>query len=69
MQCAEVTVPLDHARPEGRTITLALSRIRATDTAGRIGALVVNLGGPAIPGLDTVPLAREAMATPARGTT
>jgi pimeloyl-ACP methyl ester carboxylesterase len=60
-QCTEVTVPLDYARPRGRTITVALSRLRATDTAGRVGALVINLGGPGIPVLPTVPLAREAM--------
>ena len=60
-QCAEATVPLDYHRPRGRTITVALSRLRATDPAGRIGALVVNLGGPGIPVLASVPLARQAM--------
>ncbi|MFF6806430.1 alpha/beta fold hydrolase [Streptomyces sp. NPDC012616] len=44
--CADVTVPLDYARPDGRTITLALSRIEASDTAHRIGALLLNTGGP-----------------------
>jgi pimeloyl-ACP methyl ester carboxylesterase len=60
-QCAGVTVPLDYTHPRGRSITVALSRLRATDTANRIGAMVVNLGGPGIPVLGTVPLARQAM--------
>ncbi|MEV6490924.1 hypothetical protein AB0M20_20245 [Actinoplanes sp. NPDC051633] len=34
-QCGEVTVPVDYRHPHGRTITVALSRIRATDPAHR----------------------------------
>ncbi len=45
-QCAEVTVPLDYARPTGGTLKVAISRRKATDTAHRIGTLVVNPGGP-----------------------
>ncbi|MQY05709.1 alpha/beta hydrolase [Actinomadura macrotermitis] len=45
-QCAQLTVPLDHSKPGGRTITLALSRLPATDRAHRIGTLVLNNGGP-----------------------
>lgn len=45
-RCAELTVPLDHSRPGGRTITLALSRLPAADRAHRIGAMVLNDGGP-----------------------
>ncbi|WP_344073813.1 alpha/beta hydrolase [Streptomyces crystallinus] len=51
-RCAEVKVPLDHTRPAGPTITVAVARIPATDTAHRIGALVVNEGGPADPVID-----------------
>jgi len=66
-QCAEVTVPLDYSRPDWRTIAVVVSRLRASDPAARIGALVINLGGPAIPALGIVPLARQAMgATGAR---
>lgn len=32
---AEITVPLDYADPGGRTITVAISRIEATDTGHR----------------------------------
>ncbi|KAB2344100.1 alpha/beta hydrolase [Actinomadura rudentiformis] len=45
-RCAELTVPLDHSRPGGRTITLALSHLPATDRAHRIGTMVLNSGGP-----------------------
>ncbi|MEU7458689.1 alpha/beta hydrolase [Streptosporangium roseum] len=45
-RCAELTVPLDHSRPGGRTIKLALSRLPATDRAHRIGTMVLNSGGP-----------------------
>lgn len=47
-RCAEIAVPLDHARPGGRTITLAVSRLAAT-TEPRLGPLMINLGGPGIP--------------------
>ncbi|MGA5037080.1 alpha/beta hydrolase [Streptomyces capoamus] len=48
-QCAEVTVPLDYQHPDGRTIKVALSRLRATDTAHRHGTLLYNPGGPGVP--------------------
>lgn len=32
VDCADVTVPLDHARPRGRTITVALARSKARPT-------------------------------------
>ncbi|MFI0410795.1 alpha/beta hydrolase [Actinomadura sp. 3N508] len=51
-QCAELTVPLDHSRPGGRTIKLALSRLPATDRAHRIGTLILNSGGPGEPTLS-----------------
>lgn len=60
-QCADVTVPLDYADPGGRTLTVAISRIRATDTRRRIGALLVNPGGPGGSGLDFAPEVRTAM--------
>jgi pimeloyl-ACP methyl ester carboxylesterase len=53
-QCGEVTVPVDYTRRGGRTITLALSRIRASDPGRRRGTLVINPGGPGAPGLEQV---------------
>jgi len=52
-QCTDVTVPLDYARPAGRTITVAVARRTATDPAHRLGTLLVNTGGPG-PSLDGV---------------
>ncbi|QEU92138.1 alpha/beta hydrolase [Streptomyces kanamyceticus] len=46
VQCADVTVPLDYAKPQGRTITVAVSRLKATDTRHRIGSMLLNNGGP-----------------------
>jgi pimeloyl-ACP methyl ester carboxylesterase len=60
-RCADVTVPLDYSRPDGRTITVAISRIRATDTAHRVGPLLLNGGGPGGQTLGDPPWVREAM--------
>ncbi|MEV0250150.1 alpha/beta fold hydrolase [Nocardia sp. NPDC050712] len=51
-QCADVTVPLNYADPAGRTITVAISRIPATDPGQRRGIMMSNSGGPGGPGLD-----------------
>ncbi|WP_030343081.1 alpha/beta hydrolase [Streptomyces sp. NRRL S-1022] len=48
-QCAEITVPLDYQHPDGRTIKVAISRLRATNTAHRHGTLLYNPGGPGVP--------------------
>ncbi|MEU5750889.1 alpha/beta hydrolase [Streptomyces sp. NPDC047829] len=50
LQCASLSVPLDHARPDGRRITLALSRVPHTGSTYQ-GPLLVNPGGPGGSGL------------------
>ncbi|MFI5728929.1 alpha/beta fold hydrolase [Kribbella sp. NPDC051587] len=60
-QCAELKVPLDYSRPTGPKITLAMSRIKATEN--RIGALVLNNGGPGGTGLSAALDRPEAMQT------
>ncbi|MFJ6088229.1 alpha/beta hydrolase [Streptomyces sp. NPDC092369] len=60
-QCADVTVPLDYGNPGGSTITVAISRIRATDTAHRVGPLLLNGGGPGGQTLGDPPWVRAAM--------
>ncbi|MGW0815765.1 alpha/beta hydrolase [Streptomyces viridiviolaceus] len=50
LQCASLTVPLDHSRPDGKRITLALSRIPHTAAKSQ-GPLLVNPGGPGGSGL------------------
>ena len=42
--CTTVKVPMDYANPDGRTLDLAVTRVRSTGTA--IGSLFVNPGGP-----------------------
>ncbi|MDO0924917.1 alpha/beta hydrolase [Streptomyces sp. TG1A-8] len=50
LQCASLKVPLDHTRPSGRHITLALSRVPHTAKTSQ-GPLLVNPGGPGGSGL------------------
>jgi len=45
-RCGEVVVPLDYGRPKGRSITVAMSRLPATNRAERLGTLMINTGGP-----------------------
>lgn len=52
LECATALVPLDHHRPRGERIALALARLRATDPAQRIGSLFFNPGGPGASGID-----------------
>jgi pimeloyl-ACP methyl ester carboxylesterase len=54
LQCASLRVPLDPARPGGRTIRIALDRLPALDRAHRIGPLLVNPGGPGGSGVGAV---------------
>ncbi|MFF5125469.1 alpha/beta hydrolase [Streptomyces syringium] len=60
-QCADVTVPLDYADPRGRTITVTMSRLKATDTRRRVGPLLINFGGPGGTALGEPPATRKAM--------
>ncbi len=52
MECTELEVPLDYADPDGEAIELAVLRVPATHEEHRIGALVVNPGGPGASGMD-----------------
>jgi hypothetical protein len=47
-ECAMLTVPMDYANPQGRTIKIAVSRLKATDPGSRRGVLVISPGGPGI---------------------
>ncbi|MCX5381579.1 alpha/beta hydrolase [Streptomyces sp. NBC_00091] len=58
-ECASIKVPLDYQQPHGRTIDLAISRIRSQDPAKRHGVMLLNPGGPGGPGLD-LPLMMDA---------
>jgi pimeloyl-ACP methyl ester carboxylesterase len=45
-QCAKLVVPFDYARPAWRRFTLPVIKLPAADPSERIGALVINPGGP-----------------------
>ncbi|NUW34719.1 alpha/beta fold hydrolase [Nonomuraea sp. SMC257] len=53
-RCAALTIPLDYANPDGRTIKVAISRLKATAPGRRRGVLLINPGGPGVPGLSQV---------------
>ncbi|GHA44870.1 alpha/beta hydrolase [Streptomyces spiroverticillatus] len=57
-ECAKVKVPLNYSDPGGRTIDLAISRIKAGNAKERHGVLLMNSGGPGIESL-TMPLGME----------
>ncbi|MET8544326.1 alpha/beta hydrolase [Kitasatospora sp. NPDC004799] len=61
-ECASLTVPLDYREPQGRTLALAVSRIRAADPAARRGVLQTNPGGPGNRGLEMPAALRERLA-------
>ncbi|WP_176611778.1 alpha/beta hydrolase [Actinomadura sp. WMMB 499] len=46
VQCAELAVPLDHAKPDGAKITLQLTKTPHTGDGPAEGDIVVNPGGP-----------------------
>lgn len=54
LDCATLTVPLDHDDPTGDTIDLALVRVPAQDPSSRIGAVLFNPGGPGGSGFDYI---------------
>ena len=44
--CTDVTVPVDYSNPGGERMQLSLVKYPATDSKKRLGALLVNPGGP-----------------------
>ena len=61
-ECADLTVPLDYDRPRGRTIDLAVLRVRAEGDP--VGSLVVNPGGPGAPGTAYAAAASQVFRAP-----
>ena len=53
-ECATAQVPLDHRRPAGGTIPLALIRRQVADPAQRKGTLFLQPGGPGSSGVSFV---------------
>jgi pimeloyl-ACP methyl ester carboxylesterase len=52
IDCGFLTLPIDYAEPNGEKFQLAVSRRKANDPSRRVGALVVNPGGPGVSGID-----------------
>jgi pimeloyl-ACP methyl ester carboxylesterase len=57
-QCAELVVPFDYAKPDGPRFTLPVVKLPAADPSERIGALVINPGGPGASGVQYALAAR-----------
>ena len=53
-QCATVQLPLDYAHPGSGMIGISINRKPATDSANRVGSVLINPGGPGASGLDYV---------------
>lgn len=53
-QCGWVTVPVDYAAPDGKTVELRVSRVQAKDRSHRLGSLLYNPGGPGAGGAADV---------------
>jgi pimeloyl-ACP methyl ester carboxylesterase len=54
LQCGSLAVPLDYNHPRGAKIRLGFDRLRAQDSAHRVGSLIVNPGGPGGAGSEVV---------------
>jgi pimeloyl-ACP methyl ester carboxylesterase len=57
-QCAQLVVPFDYAKPGGPRFTLPVVKLPAADPSQRIGALVINPGGPGASGVQYALAAR-----------
>ncbi|GAA3769072.1 alpha/beta hydrolase [Plantactinospora mayteni] len=51
LECADLAVPRDYRAPQGKTITIAVSRLKAADPGKRRGIMLLNPGGPGGSGL------------------
>ncbi|MFI2212381.1 alpha/beta fold hydrolase [Streptomyces sp. NPDC020141] len=62
-ECAELTVPMDYAKPRGRTITIAVSRVRAAQGTTSASPVVSVLGGPGFSNIsDAMSMTRRGLA-------
>jgi len=59
-QCAEIYVPIDYQNPGDASLTLALKKLPAKQSANKVGSLLINPGGPGGSGTDYVTYAEDA---------
>ncbi|WP_190123838.1 alpha/beta fold hydrolase [Streptomyces inusitatus] len=63
-ECAELTVPMDYQKPEGRKIKIAVSRVRATHRTAHKAPIVSVLGGPGFSNIsDSASMTQRGLAT------
>ncbi|GAA0502902.1 alpha/beta fold hydrolase [Deinococcus depolymerans] len=55
LQCADMTVPQNWAKPDAGTLSVSLIRVAASDSKQRQGAIFFNPGGPGGDGLAFAP--------------
>lgn len=65
-ECANLTVPLDYAKPEGGDIKIKVLRVKARDQRRKIGSLIVNPGGPGGSGVSYAAAADNIVGTQVR---
>jgi pimeloyl-ACP methyl ester carboxylesterase len=64
-ECTRVTVPIDYTKPDGKTLGLAVTRLKATGSK-RIGSLLINPGGPGASGVGYLQAAYQSITEPVR---
>jgi pimeloyl-ACP methyl ester carboxylesterase len=52
LECTTLRVPMDYSQPTGRMISMAVNRLKAADSARRLGVIFINPGGPGGSGTD-----------------
>lgn len=65
-ECARLKVPLDYAAPDGDTIKLEMTRIKARGTGRRVGSLLMNPGGPGGSGIEYAQRAKTSVSAAVR---
>jgi pimeloyl-ACP methyl ester carboxylesterase len=60
-RCATLGVPADYSTPAAGTLQLSIARMPARRAESRIGALVVNPGGPGMSAIDVLDAATAAV--------
>lgn len=66
-ECAELSVPLDYRRPQGRQLTIAVSRLRSDQPSERRGTLLMIPGGPGGSGVARIAQQGERVRTATGG--
>jgi pimeloyl-ACP methyl ester carboxylesterase len=64
LECATLRVPVDWSAPEGPTLGLAVARRPAGEPGERLGALVVEPGGPGVSGVGWLRASADGVTTP-----